>query len=338
MKILFRTNAGEEGLGHLNRIYSLFSALAINEDFDGVFLVNHLARKRLTDWNIPIDKILISEDYTEKDIVILKKYNPDIVILDTYKASEDYIISIKKELSSILVLFDDNIHYKNIEVDILINGNIFANKLNYNNKVKYQKALIGPPFLVMNPDFWDIKKEFSHNISTILITCGGADHKNIMFQLIEWLKYDDDIKKKLVIGPYFDEKYIRKIESRIDDSFELIYKPLGLVEYIKNSDIILTASGSTVYEVLSLYKIPIIFTISDDQILISEELEKYGVINLGCFDKINQEKLKLAINKSQNENYKLALKKLYINFDGKGVFRVTQEIISYYKTLKNLGN
>ncbi len=336
MKIIFRTNAGREGLGHLNRVYAIYTALAKIEHFDGLFLVNDLARKSLINWNVPNVKIITSEDYNAKDIGLLKKHNPDIIIIDTYKASEDYFISIGKELSLIIVLFDDNIQYNNIEIDILINGNIFANKLKYDNRIKFQKALLGPKYLVMNPDFWkkEKKKELPSNISNILITCGGSDPKNIMLQFIKWLKHEDLIKK-VVIGPYFEEEKIKNIKCIIDDSFELIDKPIGLKQHIENSDIILTASGSTVYEVLSLNKIPIIFCIGNDQILISEELEKLGVINLGWFDRIDQNMLKIAINKSKDENYRLTLKKIFSLFDRRGTSRVAKEIVSYYKTLNN---
>ena len=137
--------------------------------------------------------------------------------------------------------------------------------------------------------------------------------------------------KKIIIGPYFNEFQIKKFQNIIDDSFELIQKPLSLKQHILTSDIVLTTSGSTVYEALRLRKIPIIYSSGEDQNMVAEELEKRGVINLGWFENLTQEKLKFAINKSKDKKYRLTLEKLYSLFDGKGTIRIAKEIIVYYK-------
>lgn len=330
MRIAFRTNAGKEGLGHLNRIYSLYFALNKQIKIKEFFLVNNFARDRLLKLNAPSSNIKLSEKYDFNDIKILKSFSPDIIVIDTYKASREYLLSIKKELSTLLVLFDDNILFSDVKVDIMINGNIYAQNLDYNGKIKYKKALLGLKYLIMNLEFWNIKKEIPRQVSNMLVTCGGADPKNIMPKLVDWLK-NENIYKNIVIGPYFKDKEIELIKKKIDDKFKIIWKPDSLKKFIEESDLVLTTSGSTIYEVLSLNRIPIIFIISEDQVLAAEELEKKGVVNLGWYNELSERLVKIGINKAKDENYRQSLSKIYSLIDGQGALRVASEIIFFYK-------
>ena len=127
---------------------------------------------------------------------------------------------------------------------------------------------------------------------TLMITTGGTDSNKVMIRLIKVLK-DFDMKKKVIIGPLYEDKYIEDIKNEISDNlFELIYKPKSLKKYIENSDYVLTAAGSTVYEVLTLKKIPIIYTLAENQELIAKELENYGIINLGNYNNLDYTRIK----------------------------------------------
>jgi len=331
MIILFRTNAGKEGLGHLNRIYALYLAFKIQPDFQGYFIVNNSAKEKLNVLNIPSSQIITLESYKIDNINIMKEINPNIIIVDTYKASSEYFYAINQEIKCPIILFDDFNLYSDIEIDILINGNIHAKNIDYKKKIEYKRALFGPEYLVMNPDFWNIQATIPHKINKLLITCGGADPRNIMVKFVNWLR-EQKFTKNLVIGPYFEKEQIDTIEKIIDPSFSIVSKPLGLKNLISESDIVITASGSTIYEVLSLKRIPIVYIIADDQEMIANELEKCGVINIGWYYEINQKVLEDALDRAVDQAYGKSLEELYSKFDGNGASRVVSEIMKYYTT------
>ena len=331
MRVLFRTNAGQEGLGHLNRVYSLYKAFNKIINFDHLFIVNIKAKNRLLMWGINEKNIRLSKSYKNKDIEVISSYNPDILILDTYKSNKQYISHLKEKTSALLVMFDDNNNiYSNITVDVLINGNIYADNLNYRKNINYNLGLFGPKYLVMNSQFWEIDKVNYQNDKGILVTCGGADPKNIMIDFIN--KLDNiNLTKKIIIGPYFTAKQIGKIKNKISnkDKFELIMQPIGLKKHIENSKIILTAAGSTVYEILTLNKRSIIYIGEDDQVKLASSLSEKGVINLGWKEDIEENNILKAIKKASNKKYKNKLKQLYNNFDGGGAKRVAKKIIEF---------
>jgi spore coat polysaccharide biosynthesis predicted glycosyltransferase SpsG len=160
-----------------------------------------------------------------------------------------------------------------------------------------------------------------------MITTGGADINKIMIKFTKSLK-QLKINKKIIIGPAYEEEYIKQIENEIqkNNGYEIIFKPQSLKKHIENSDYVLTAAGSTIYEILTLNKIPIIYTLADNQKLIAKELERYGIKNLGNYDKIQYNNLKEEIEKlTTKEDFKI--KELFSLFDGRGAKRIAKEII-----------
>jgi spore coat polysaccharide biosynthesis predicted glycosyltransferase SpsG len=152
-----------------------------------------------------------------------------------------------------------------------------------------------------------------------------------MIKFIQSLK-ELKMNKKIIIGPVYEKEYIQKIEKELenDDNYELIYKPKSLKKYIQSSDYVLTAAGSTIYEILTLNKTPIIYTLADNQKLIAKELENYGVINIGYYNEIKYSELKKEIEEIINEE-NTKIKELFNLFDGQGAKRIAKEIIGEIK-------
>jgi UDP-2,4-diacetamido-2,4,6-trideoxy-beta-L-altropyranose hydrolase len=324
MKTVFRTNGGKNiGLGHIYRCLSLAKAIKNeNEKVEITFISNKESSEIIKKNNY---KFIGSNKFDEDDIRQIKKQKPDIIIFDSYLADDEYLNQLK-EIAK-LIIFDDNNDIYNSEIpDRIINGNIHAKKLNYSNK---EKHFLGPNYLVMREEYWydNDKTINSKQKESLMITTGGADFNRIMIKFIQSLK-ELKMNKKIIIGPVYEKEYIQKIEKELenDDNYELIYKPKSLKKYIQSSDYVLTAAGSTIYEILTLNKTPIIYTLANNQKLIAKELENYGVINIGYYDEIKYSELKKEIEEIiKEENTKI--KELFNLFDGQGAKRIAKEII-----------
>lgn len=338
MKIIFRTNGGKDiGLGHVYRCISLAQAI---REIDGEILISFVANNEVKTLIEEYKFEFISSDFFDnKDIQIIEDQRPSLIIFDSYLASNDYLKNLGK--ISKLIIFDDNndVYDPSIPYKI-INGNLHALSLDYTNKHEH---FLGPKYLVMKKEYWENKKEHNKrednfpknnrkdtNVMSVLITTGGTDFNQIMLQFIRAFK-ELKINKKLVIGPLYEEEYIEKIEREVfnDESFELIYKPKTLKNYINDSDYIITAAGSTVYEVLTLDKFPIIYVLADNQKAIAKELEKYGIINLGYYLEIDYDYAKKIIESKEYEKAKehTMIEKLFRMFDGNGAKRITEKIV-----------
>ncbi|MDN5341369.1 MAG: UDP-2,4-diacetamido-2,4,6-trideoxy-beta-L-altropyranose hydrolase [Oceanotoga sp.] len=329
MKIVFRTNGGKNiGLGHVYRCLSLAKAIkdenkkVEKNDIEIIFISNKETIELIQKNNY---KFISSDKFNKEDIQTINDQKTDIIIFDSYLANDGYLKHLKQITK--LIIFDDNNDIYNSEIpDVIINGNIHAKKLNYSNK---EKHFLGPNYLVMREEYWynSEKTEKSKQKESLMITTGGADFNQIMIKFIQSLK-ELKMNKKIIIGPMYEKEYIQQIEKEIenDDNYEIIYKPKSLKNYIQSSDYILTAAGSTIYEIMTLNKTPIIYTLADNQKLIAKELEDYGIKNLGNYDKINYYDLEKDILKiTSKENTKI--KRLFNLFDGQGAKRIAKEII-----------
>jgi len=324
-KVLFKTVASNSiGFGHLFRCLSLAEALE-SYGINSVFLANAEAENKISEYGFAF---VCSESFNYNDIERIRTIDPDVVVVDSYLANSSYIEGLAKE--HFLVQFDDNNDIcGEISADILINGNIHARDLNYVSKKKRTRFLLGPEYLVMKSEYWSPESS-DESENSLLITTGGADFFDLMPKFLEALK-TLPVKKKVIVGPGFSQSQIWKLEmlSKYMTDFELIYTPSSLKDYIAHSSIVLSASGSTIYEILAMKRLPVIFTIADNQRMISKKLEGFGITNLGWHENIDFEKLPEIIQRETDikEAKKNDLAELFSKFDGKGVMRTAKAIV-----------
>lgn len=316
--IVFRTNGGPKiGYGHVYRMISL--AKAIHEkDFNIkiVFIINQACRDVLNKYPY---EIMVSEKFNDSNLIA--SYKPQAIIFDSYLANNQYLFELKK-IAPLLILDDNNDIYNSEIPTVIINGNIHAKNLKYKTKV-----LEGPKYLIMRPEYWEVSLKESHNMQ-LTITTGGADFNHLMPKFVNALN-SIGYSKKVIIGPGYLKDEIHEIEKIQSSEDQLIYKPDSLVDIFKESSVVLTASGTSVYEVLRMNALPVVYILADNQKMIAQELEKYGVKIIGNYATIDFKKLRNIVTKEILDAKRRLeqLSDLFDLFDGKGSLRVAEYII-----------
>lgn len=262
----------EIGYGHITRctaIHQAFEERGIIPYFivNGDETVNNtlkVQRKYIFNWLIDFNQLLSLIDGSE------------VVIIDSYLAP----LSIYKRISEIAkkpVFIDDNVRLK-YPPGLVVNYSIFANTLHYpdEDSVKY---LLGPEYCLVRNEFWNLKKKKKINeIKNVLITFGGSDMKNLTPPILEMLNnFFPNLKKKIIIGKSF--KNIGKIEAQTDKNCELIYYPTaeGMKKVMMESDLAITAGGTTIYE-LSIVGVPAIsIAVAENQLNNAKSFSKLGL-------------------------------------------------------------
>lgn len=294
-RIVIRTLGGNGiGYGHYYRCLSLAKAIILlDKEITITFLLNQDLVNLIE--NTGFDFITsknLSEDYE-----IIKKLDINLFIFDSYLGDNEYLRKIK-EKTKLMVIDDNNDMYDPLIPDIIYNGNIYAEELRY-PVVNGQLRLLGSKYLIMREEYWNRKQYEDIQKEGVLITTGGTDDYEITVKIMDAIK-NLDIKTRIVIGPGYKEDYIRKIEGIKTENVKLIYKPNNLKEYISSSKIVITAGGSTVYEVLSQKSIPVVFSIADNQDLICKKLKEMGTEYLGKYPNIDYPILAKVIRKLWN--------------------------------------
>lgn len=322
-RILIRTLGGSSiGYGHYYRCISLAKAMSyINKDIDIIFLINEELKDLINETNF---KYIIEDDLC-KDYTILQKLNVDLFIFDSYLANNEYLINIKKK-SKLMLIDDNNDIYNSLIPDILYNGNLHANKLNYSIS-EMQLVLLGSKYLIMREEYWNANIDNQACKDGILITTGGTDKYGVALKILSEIK-DLKVKIAVIIGPGYKDAYIKEIENRSNENITLIYRPASLKPYLNRSKIAITAGGSTVYEVLSQKCIPIVYSIADNQDLICQELKSIGVKYLGKYPNIEYVRLKNIIRNFQHKEEGIN-NNIFKVINSKGAILVAKNIIDF---------
>jgi len=198
------------------------------------------------------DKNFILFDWVKDSNKLFEEISgADIVIIDSYLA----IHSIYEKISQIVkipIFIDDNLRL-DYPSGIIINGSVFAKKLNYPDAqgVVY---LLGSEYLMLKKEFWNVLvKKINKDLKKIMITFGGEDIRNLTLGILKKLINSfPNIKKKVIIGRGFQN--IKKIEKFLNKNCELIYYPATdeMINAMMESDIAISAGGQTLYELASI--------------------------------------------------------------------------------------
>jgi len=342
VNILIRADNGPSiGLGHFIRCTSLANEFA--EQGHSVFLatskgstINDLARKTYkkiiyieNEWDINCEEPITKEFTAENPI--------DVLIVDTYEANQNYYQAISK-YSKALVAFDD-INNPNLYFDILINGNIYAEKINYIKKSEKCLLLLGPKYLVLRPQYSKAKpRHIQKEVKKVLITFGGSDPLNFTHVILKTIKENisdyKDLEFNVIIGPGFRNlNQIEEISSKLRN-VNLIINPGNIIEIIQRTDVAISAAGSTTYELACMGIPSIIFVVANNQELLAEEMGNMGfVISKGHISSFNVRSFLSSLNELIN-NYSIRKKmheKATSTFDARGAERCANEIIRFLK-------
>lgn len=297
--IVFRTNAGSHiGLGHLMRCRELANYIKKNQpDFEIVFRINAEANQYLEGY-----ETVNSEFFDNNDIEEILALSPQMVVVDSYLYNEEYINRLSDEI--IVVIFDDvNRFTDRINVALLINGNIYANQLKYNVDDSCT-LLLGVEYLIIRDD--DNVNCENLEANGVLITTGGSNPYGIALQLASAISLETSVG--IIVGPGYTKKDRVELEKWVVNrpNFNLIYEPRSLKEHILEAQVVISATGSTVYEVLANNRSLIIYGLAENQTLIYEALLRYGVDGIGLYPNIQLDYIDSLIEKNQyGQRYKI---------------------------------
>ena len=217
------------------------------------------------DWNS-------KDSETELLISELKKFNPRLLLVDSYQVTSKYLAELRKVVK---LAYLDDLNAFDYPVDIVINYSIYAEDFNYPQNKKY---LLGIRYVPLRKQF-DISDEALDRAieariknKQILITTGAADPYRLAAKIIESIINEPSLDNYTIVvikGRFWDESELNVILKCLKESGERI----KIYENIENmSDIMLrstmavSAGGSTLYELCACCVPTVTFSYADNQL------------------------------------------------------------------------
>ena len=274
---VFRADANTNiGMGHIMRCLSIADAAKANKQ-DIIFIladenVLDLIKKRGYRF------LVLDSDYSNMDLEIDKwpdELSPNRIFVDSYYVTNEYFDSIKTKYPNSKLVYMDDVGTIAYPVDYLVNYNAFGPEINYKKlyseaSMRLPKLILGSIYAPLRTMFQEIPKRTQKNhVKNVLISTGGADEYHVALGLIahigESLPKDYDINYHFLIGAMNKDKH-QIYDLSMNISSVILHENVNnMRELIESCDIVVSAAGSTMYEICACGVPMINYSLADNQ-------------------------------------------------------------------------
>jgi UDP-2,4-diacetamido-2,4,6-trideoxy-beta-L-altropyranose hydrolase len=268
-KLLILSEAGDNiGYGHYTRCSAIRSYFV--EQGVSVSFILHVRGSEhsqyndvsISDWTGNIENINSDGEYSH-------------VLIDSYLAPASIFEILNPRFEKVVAL--DDYHRIDKGPHLIINPNVFGNKITYQNV-----AVGGPDFIILRSSFRNEHRKYSFKkeIMRVLITVGGSDFRKLIPTLI-------DIASRILSAATIDvvagnAGYCGELRSMYASNHNVNFHGFVSEDLMKTlmlaSDVAISACGQTLHE-LAWLRIPAIgICIGDDQIMNMKEYVSMGFL------------------------------------------------------------
>lgn len=272
------------------------------------------------------------------------------ILVDSYYVTEKYLAALKKRITTIYM---DDIYAFSYPVDMLINYNIYGEEMGYEKDVAFAdtKLLLGAKYVPLREEFsagagyGQSRKEFSEGVENvtpaadggILITTGGSDSFNLAGQLLmEAMKYDALKEKKYHVVSGSLNPHIGELQALAQkhENIHIHCNVTNMAELMAESEVALSAGGSTLYELCAMGVPVIAFSFAENQERLVQTFVKRGIAQYGGNyrtdgNKMIQNTIAGLETLLEDENLRTEYrKKARTLVDGKGAERIAEALLS----------
>lgn len=261
------------GTGHLVRCMSI--ARALLKYTDVVFLcslsdsINIIKENGFEAIQIPAGDFSKEEVYgiikIAKTLCVSEHEDKSCILVDSYDVSEQYFENLR---TYFFVAYMDDLVEKPYMVDVCINYNGYADEDSY--KKLYGKK---QPAFLLGSKYAPLRSEFSKGtdkqigeVKNILITAGGSDYLNLSKVIaLGLIKKGIEAQINIVCGRLNPHIEALKLLEREYNNIKLHINVADMASLMKETDLAISAGGSTCYELCALGVPFVVFSYVDNQ-------------------------------------------------------------------------
>lgn len=359
MNVVFRVDGGKEiGTGHVMRC-AVLARQIIKQGGSVTFICNSSTKqleKIITDAGCkvlylpneilaPEPDVLMTKEQSKLDADATKLLLQDLgkvdwLVIDHYGLEVVFENILRADVENIMVI--DDLENRTHNCELLLDQNFYTNP-----KDKYKKLLpgnctrlIGPRYALLREEFANVKKYVvKKKVERILISFGGSDPKNYTGMVLKILndKEYQHIAIDVVLGAASNYKEEIKAICDKNKNFTLHVQIDYMSRLMAEADLFIGAGGTTSWERLAIGLPGIVIAIAQNQIAVSKELEKAGlVIYLGEGKNFDKEKfINCLSNAFENYEWRESVSAIGRGIvDGRGAKRVTSHLIAQQVKLR----
>ena len=324
---VFRLDANARiGTGHLMR------CMTIANELDQKFYRCYFICRGLIQ---PLQALIAGKGYkfyiedNEKNILeILENLKPDYLIIDHYGLDSKFEKKARPYSKQIIVIDDmaDRFHI----CDFLLDQGPLRTKDDYKPWVNSEcQLLLGSDYVLIKPDFRQLRKSCITSWEKGLISFGGSDPDNITLKILKALDCELKMKniKWTIISGTANQNWnsLKNFTNQTQMKITLIKQTNKIATLMSNHDFAFGAAGTMAWERACIGLPSITFSIADNQKFGIEVIRQFDLGETLDVSEIATNKLMIAMKrlKHQAKNY---LNRNQAMVDGLGVERLMRTL------------
>ena len=252
----------------------------------------------------------------------------DATIVDLYGIDTGYQGRIRDTSSRSILISDDD--EEAVCADLVVNGNVYADRLNYRWVDSKPRFCLGTDFLLLREEVRTLVRQSGPKEGQpgrAIVTMGGSDVLGLTPSVMDAFA-GLDIEVDVVVGPGFtNEAEIHRAANRLGARFHVYVTPEDLPGRMRAADLAVCAAGTTTYELLALGTPAIVVPVVENQLPIAQRLKELGAVRSvspgDLESNLPDELLELVASKDSRERMRTTGQALV---DGRGCERVYDAI------------
>jgi len=279
--VLIRVDGNHQiGTGHIMRCLSLADALR-EQGREITFATAELYFQQLIEMRGYSCTVLGTVyDRMEEELPvflpILERERPELVILDSYFVTSQYMEAIRN-ISRLLYI--DDLNAFDYPADAVVNYNIYGPELPYPQNKTY---FLGPQYAPLRKEFQGLsQRNTKDRVENVLVSTGGTDQYHVALHCAEYLREHlprENMIFHFVLGAM--NRDIVQLEQIAEDfSFIKLHRQVtDMCSLMLQCDVAISAAGTTLYELCACGLPTVTYILADNQIQGAQMFQKAGLM------------------------------------------------------------
>lgn len=265
----------------------------------------------------------------------IKKNHVDVLLLDTYYVTKEYLQILSQYTK---IIYIDDLKRFDYPVNTIIHYSPFAKEEEYRKLYKeegsFPRILCGGEYIPLREEFAYQPYEVKETVSKVLITTGGTDQLNVAGNLLNRLlenKVPASLEYHVIIGCFHSDKEgLQKLAGKYTNIF--VHENVrNMSDFMRDCDVAISAGGTTLYELCACGIPTICLEVADNQqgavIWQQQDYMEYAgnayMDMESCIKQCEKSLIKYMDNKKVREQRSHRMQTLV---DGRGAMRIAQYI------------
>ena len=207
---------------------------------------------------------------------ILERERPELVILDSYFVTPQYMEAIRN-ISRLLYI--DDLNAFDYPADAVVNYNIYGPELPYPQNKTY---FLGPQYAPLRKEFQGLsQRNTKDRVENVLVSTGGTDQYHVALHCAEYLREHlprENMIFHFVLGA-MNRDIVQLEQIAKDFSFIKLHRQVtDMCSLMLQCDVAISAAGTTLYELCACGVPTVTYILADNQIQGAQMFQKAGLM------------------------------------------------------------